>query len=65
MILFTERSTKTLIPESSYSTSRLLIGNFQAAETCLKNGLKDIGAMSFLKVSKPAIKLHPMELSDG
>jgi rod shape-determining protein MreB and related proteins len=47
-----------------FSTPRLLIGQFQAAESLLKRAVKQMAKSGFLSVS-PQVVIHPLEMLDG
>ena len=51
-------------PASPFSTERLLIGNFAAAEAALKEGLKKIAGGGWFTPS-PRVVMHPLEMSEG
>lgn len=58
------RSFKTFIPESCFTTERLLAGNFMAAEHCLKKAVKSTLPKRLIPLS-PAILIQPMEMIEG
>lgn len=51
-------------PEEAFTTQRLLVGTFDAALACLKNGLKQAGVMGLFK-SKPNLLIVAMEMCEG
>ncbi len=65
MVISHNGSAKSFSPKSSFSTNRLLIGNFFPAVDCLKQGLREVGVLGFFKLSKPMLDIHPMEMTGG
>ncbi|RJR18757.1 MAG: hypothetical protein C4581_06080 [Nitrospiraceae bacterium] len=57
-----DRNDIELSSESPFTSERLLIGNFSAAQTLLKKGLKIVMGKKFYP---PAILMHPIEKIDG
>lgn len=57
-----DRNEIDLSAESPFSTERLLIGNFSAAQTLLKKALKIVMGKQFYS---PAFVMHPVEKIDG
>lgn len=55
---------KTLVKEGAFSHPRMLVGDFEAAESLLKSGLQEIHTGSFL-APRPQVILHPKELLEG
>lgn len=47
----------------SFSTGRLLIGQFRAAERCLKQCAESLGGLPVL--SRPVVVVHPLALVSG
>ena len=64
MVFMIGNESKTIFPESPFTTERLLVGTFVPAVECLKSGLKQIGAIGFLK-SKPKLVIAAKELNQG
>ena len=59
---------KTLIPEKPFSTNRILIGDFIAAENCLVAGAKEMRIRRFppfLSFMRPVVHFFPKELNEG
>ena len=50
--------------QTPFTTTRLLLGQFQAAETLLKQAIRAIGSGSFFQVS-PVVVIQPMEMVEG
>ena len=50
--------------QTPFTTTRLLLGQFQVAETLLKQAIRAIGSGSFFRVS-PVVVIHPMEMVEG
>lgn len=51
------------IPDKPFSTSRLLVGNFESAQRALKTTVEKVGGTSFL--ASPNILMHPLEMVEG
>ncbi len=64
MVLRSSKNSVTIKPETSYVTTRLLVGTFQPAVVCLKSGLEQLGAFGFF-TSKPTLTIYPKELVEG
>jgi rod shape-determining protein MreB and related proteins len=54
----------TVVSQTPFTTGRLLIGQFLAAQTTLKGALKQLAKGRLLAVS-PHVVIHPMEMVDG
>jgi rod shape-determining protein MreB len=48
----------------SFTTTRLLVGQFQEAESLLKKAMRGMGGAGLLKAS-PVVVIHPMEMVEG
>ncbi len=55
---------KTVVKEASFSHPRMLVGEFETAESLLKTGLQEIYAGHFL-TPRPQVIMHPKEMLDG
>lgn len=64
-IVYANGVSKILVPKSPFSTSRLLVGNFNEAEECLRKGFKEMRIRTFPRFFKPKVHLHPKEMSEG
>ena len=64
MTITTDEKMVTVQPNESFTTTRLLVGNFSAAVSCLKGGLEEIGATGVLKL-KPSIVIRPRAMLEG
>jgi rod shape-determining protein MreB and related proteins len=51
------------VPEAPFSTTRLLVGNFESAQSTLKAALAQVGSGSFLV--SPNVLMHPLEMVEG
>jgi rod shape-determining protein MreB len=60
--VFSGRSASD-VPTESFTTRRLLIGNFLPAETCLAGLLRKVYGSS-LKLSAPTGVMHPLEMTE-
>ncbi len=65
MVLVSDGTTRSISPRSSFSSTRLLVGDFRAAQECLKRGLNEIGATGLFKLAKPSLTIIPKELFEG
>ena len=50
--------------QTPFTTTRLLVGQYQAAETLLKQAMRAIGSGGLFRVS-PVVVIQPMELVEG
>jgi hypothetical protein len=64
MVLSSEGRSMTFRSKEPFTTTRLLIGKFFVAEECLKNAVKEFGAIGFFKRA-PKITLQPHEYLEG
>lgn len=64
MVFRSGSESKTISPESPFTMERLLVGTFLPAVECLMSGLKQMGAIGFLK-SKPKLVIAAKELNQG
>ena len=64
MVLLHGSIVATVHPKIPYSIRRLLVGTFDPAVSCLKEGLKEIGATGFFK-SSPRLFIEPKEMCEG
>jgi hypothetical protein len=55
---------KTLCADSAFSSTRLLVGNFTAAEQALSAAVKSAASATWLR-KRPRIIMQPMELLEG
>ncbi|MCP5345345.1 MAG: hypothetical protein R3F41_04990 [Gammaproteobacteria bacterium] len=56
---------KEFLANPEFTSTRLLIGNFQAAEYCLKNGLEALGIKKSILSGKPVLHFYPREMIEG
>lgn len=54
----------TFLAETPFSTSRLLVGEFQAAEKLLRRAVKEISPRGIFSVA-PHVLIHAMEMAEG
>lgn len=54
----------TAIPETPFTTCRLLVGDFLPAENTLQSAVKQLQGKG-LHIKTPAIVMHPMEMLEG
>jgi hypothetical protein len=64
MVLSSEGRSMTFHSKEPFTTTRLLIGKFYVAEECLKNAVKEFGAIGFFKRA-PKIIIQPHEYLEG
>lgn len=64
-VVWANGSSKTLLPASDFSTTRLLVGNFLEAEKCLSTGFKEMKIMPYFRFLRPAVHMYPKEMSEG
>jgi hypothetical protein len=64
MVLSSEGRSMTFHSKEPFTTTRLLIGKFFVAEECLKNAVKEFGAIGFFKRA-PKIIIQPHEYLEG
>ena len=50
------------VPETPFTTTRMLVGDFQSAQRTLKSALAQVGGASFLA---PNLLMHPLEMVEG
>ncbi|WP_075187229.1 hypothetical protein [Teredinibacter haidensis] len=55
---------KVSVPSKAFTTERLLVGSFSAAESCLTKEIKAIIPKRIF-AAKPAILIQPMEMVEG
>lgn len=63
MVLTEATKVVTVRPHRPYVTRRLLVGSFDPAVDCLKQGLAELGAVGLFK-SKPKLQIHAREMSE-
>jgi rod shape-determining protein MreB and related proteins len=51
------------VPEAPFSTTRLLVGQFESAQRTLKSTLAQVGSGWFLV--SPNVLMHPLEMVEG
>jgi len=49
IVISTEAKSQTFKPSQNYSYPRLLVGDFEAAQSCLTGGAKEMGLVGFFK----------------
>lgn len=64
MVLADGTRMVTAHPPQPYCSRRLLVGEFEPAVECLKDGLDELGAGGLFR-RKPTLRLRVRELSDG
>lgn len=56
---------ETFLPEENFTTKRLLVGNFKAAEDCLSKAIKRMLPKMFIAMKRAAVIIQPMEMNEG
>lgn len=64
MVLTEATKVVTVHPSRPYVTLRLLVGSFDPAVECLKQGLAELGAVGLFK-SEPELRMRACEMSEG
>lgn len=65
MVLDNGTKQITVYPEPPYSSNRLLVGSFSAAEMCLKKALKQLNTKKWYQLRpNPNIDIHVKEMAD-
>lgn len=64
MVLTGDGRILTSVPETPFSTARLLVGNFDSASKCLEVGAKKLNAIGYFKRA-PTFDIYPKDLSSG
>ena len=54
----------TVVAQTPFTTTRLLVGQFVVAQNTLKEALKQVSKEIFLAVS-PHVVIHPLEMVEG
>ncbi len=54
----------TSLAQTPFTTTRLLVGQFAAAENALKDALKQV-SQGYMWFSSPDIVIHPLEMVEG
>lgn len=54
----------TVVADETFTTTRLLVGQFAAAERALARGMKELLSNRWLS-PRPVVVIHPMEKVDG
>lgn len=66
MILIGKGKTITAYPPAPYTTTRLIVGTFSPAVTCLKDGLKKLSSSPWYLFSpSPNLQLKIKEMAEG
>ena len=64
-ILDNNESREIFLPEKNFTTKRLLVGNFSAAQDCLSKAIKRLVPKKLFTRKKAAVVMHPMEMYEG
>jgi actin-like ATPase involved in cell morphogenesis len=58
------KKEREISAQKPFTTTRLLVGEFQEAESLLRKGIQEIGNGGLFQVS-PVVIIHPIEMVEG
>ena len=58
-------SREIFLPEKNFTTKRLLVGDFSAAQDCLSKAIKRLAPKKLFTRKTAAVVMHPMEMYEG
>lgn len=58
------KKEREVTAQKPFTTTRLLVGQFQEAESLLRKGIQEIGNKGLFQVS-PVVIIHPIEMVEG
>ena len=64
-VLDNNESREIFLPEKNFTTKRLLVGDFSAAQDCLSKVIKRLAAKKLFTRKTAAVVMHPMEMYEG
>ena len=64
-VLDNNESREIFLPEKNFSTKRLLVGDFSAAQDCLSKAIKRLAPKKLFTRKTAAVVMHPMEMYEG
>ena len=64
-VLDNNESREIFLPEKNFTTKRLLVGDFSAAQDCLSKAIKRLAPKRLFTRKTAAVVMHPMEMYKG
>ena len=64
-VLDNNESREIFLPEKNFTTKRLLVGDFSAAQDCLSKAIKRLAPKKLFTRKTAAVVMHPMEMYEG
>ena len=64
-VLDNNESREIFLPEKNFTTKRLLVGDFSAAQDCLSKAIKRLAPKKLFTRKTAAVVMHPMEMNEG
>ena len=64
-VLDNNESREIFLPEKNFTTKRLLVGDFSAAQDCLSKAITRLVPKKLITRKKAAVVMHPMEMYEG
>ncbi|MDC0996014.1 hypothetical protein OAT01_09830 [Pseudomonadales bacterium] len=64
-VLDNNESGEIFLPEKNFTTKRLLVGDFSAAQDCLSKAIKRLAPKKLFTRKTAAVVMHPMEMYEG
>ena len=64
-VLDNNESREIFLPEKNFTTKRLLVGDFSAAQDCLSKAIKRLAPKRLFTRKTAAVVMHPMEMYEG
>ncbi|MDA8880931.1 hypothetical protein N9I26_07360 [Pseudomonadales bacterium] len=64
-VLDNNESREIFLPEKNFTTKRLLVGDFSAAQDCLSKAIKRLAPKKLFTRKTAAIVMNPMEMYKG
>jgi rod shape-determining protein MreB and related proteins len=65
IVVTKDSGSQSFFPATDYSTQRLLVGNFTAAQVCLRAAVKEMGGLNPFRFSSLTLRIHPRECIEG
>ena len=64
-VLDNSESREIFLPEKNFTTKRLLVGDFSAAQDCLSKAMKRLAPKKLFTRKTAVVVMHPMEMYEG
>ena len=64
-VLDNNESREIFLPEKNFTTKRLLVGDFSAAQDCLSKAIKRLAPKKLFTRKTAAVVMNPMEMYKG